>query len=119
MRCFELVRTDSAEMAMAARQIVEPLDVLGDVRGRYLPTGVDALLDPLLLQAAEEGLSDRVVPAVGTSAHAWLKVVVFAETSPCITSVLRALIRVDKGFARTSAAHGFHHGIQNKFSMNR
>ena len=92
MRCFELVRTDSAEMAMAARQIVEPLDVLGDVRGRYLPTGVDALLDPLLLQAAEEGLGDRVVPAVGAPAHAWLKMVVLAETPPCIASILRALI---------------------------
>ena len=92
MRCFELVRTETAEMAMAARQIVQPLNVLVEVRSRYLSTGVDALLDPLLLQAAEEGLGDRVVPAVGAPAHAWLKVVVFAETSPCITSVLRALI---------------------------
>lgn len=69
MRCFELVRTDAAQMAMAARQIVEPLNVLGDVRGRYFPTGVDTLLDPLLLQAAEEGLGDRVVPAVGAPAQ--------------------------------------------------
>ena len=106
-------------MTVAAFWIVKPIDVVGYVRGRHVTIRIDALLDPFLFQTAEEGLSDRVVSAVGTSAHAWLKVVVFAETSPCITSVLRALIRVDKGFARTSAAHGFHHGIQNKFSMNR
>ena len=82
MRRVEFVRTETAEMTMAARQIVEPLDVLGDVRGRFLSTGVDALLDPLLLQAAEEGLGDRVVPAVGAPALAWLKKAVFAETPP-------------------------------------
>src|SRR5690606_20108974 len=89
------------------------------VRGRHISTRVDALLDPFLFQTAEEGLSDRVIPAVGTSAHAWLKAVVFAKTPPCVASVLRALIRVDQSFSRTSVAHGLHHGIQNKFSMNR
>lgn len=53
MRWFEIVRTDFAEMSMVPRQIVEALYVLGDIRGRDLPTGVGALLDLLLLQAAE------------------------------------------------------------------
>ena len=79
-------------MAMASRQIVEPFDVLGDVRGRYFPTGVNTPLDPLHLQTAEEGLGDRIVPAVGASAHAWLKMAVFAEAPPCIASILRVLI---------------------------
>lgn len=70
-------------------------------------------------QTAEEGLRDRVVPAVCSSAHAWLKKAVFAKTSPCITPILGALIRVDQGLAWSSAAYGFHNDLKNKFSMNR
>ena len=69
-------------MTVAAFWIVKPIDVVGYVRGRHVTIRIDALLDPFLFQTAEEGLSDRVVSAVGTSAHAWLKVVVCAETPP-------------------------------------
>ena len=69
-------------MTVAAFWIVKPIDVVGYVRGRHVTIRIDALLDPFLFQTAEEGLSDRVVSAVGTCAHAWLKVVVCAETPP-------------------------------------
>lgn len=98
MRCLELVRADTAEVRVAAYGIVESVDIAGYVRDRSVPTRVDAFLDPLLFQTAEEGLSDRVVPAVGASAHAWLKMVAFAKAPPCIAPILRALIRVDQSF---------------------
>jgi hypothetical protein len=49
-------------------------------------------LDPFFFQATEEGLDDRIVPAVALAAHAWLKVVGPAESPPCIASELRALV---------------------------
>jgi hypothetical protein len=62
--CFLLVRADAAKMAMAARRIVEPADVIGHIQRRCVPIGVNTLLDAFLLQAAEEGLGNRAVPAL-------------------------------------------------------
>ena len=51
---FELLGTQTAEMTVTARPIVERLDVVGYVGDRQLPVLVDLFLDPLFLQAAEE-----------------------------------------------------------------
>jgi hypothetical protein len=56
MSRFELLRAQSTQMAMTARLIVERFDVFGDVRRRQRPIPIDRFLNPLLLQAAEEGL---------------------------------------------------------------
>ena len=64
VRGLELFWADAAEMAMATRAVVEVFDVGGDIRKGEFPTPIDVLLDSFLLQAAEEGLRDRIVPAV-------------------------------------------------------
>ena len=57
---FEFLRTDAAQVAVAARSIVKQLDVVSDIRPCDLPVLVDPLLDSFLLQAAEEGFRDGV-----------------------------------------------------------
>lgn len=56
MRCLDLVSANTTEVSVAAYGIVEPVDVVGYVLGRRVPTGVDALLDPLLFQTTEESM---------------------------------------------------------------
>ena len=51
---LELLRADATQMAMAARSIVERLDVVGQIRERKLAVLVDVLFDPFFLQTAEE-----------------------------------------------------------------
>ena len=72
---FELLRTQTAQMAVAAGSIVEGIDVGGDVGDRQVSGLVDLLLDPLFLQAAEEGLGDGVVPAVALPTHTRLEMI--------------------------------------------
>ncbi len=50
MRFLELIMADAAEVSATAYGIVESVDVVGYVRGRHVPTGVDASLDPLLFK---------------------------------------------------------------------
>ena len=79
-------------MATPPSSIVEGIDVLRDVCDRELAVLVDMLLDPLLLQATEEGLGDRIVPAVALSAHAGLEMIRPTEATPGIGAELGALI---------------------------
>jgi hypothetical protein len=55
---FELRWTHPAEMTVAPHSIVEGIDVVGHIGDRQLSALVDLFLDPLFLQAAEEGLGD-------------------------------------------------------------
>jgi hypothetical protein len=64
MSRFELLGTQASEMAVATHSIVEGVDVIGQVGDRQRSVFVDQFLDPLFLQAAEEGLGDGVVPAI-------------------------------------------------------
>ena len=50
-------------MAVATGFIVEDFDVIEDVSTRQVAGFVNALANPLLLQAAEEGLRYSVIPA--------------------------------------------------------
>jgi hypothetical protein len=47
---------------MTAGSIVEPINVVGQIVHRQLSVLVDLLLNPFLLQTAEEGLHDGIVP---------------------------------------------------------
>ena len=67
--CFELLWAESSEMAVTSGSIVEGIDVVSHVRDRKLSVLIDLLLDSLVLQTAEKGLSDSVVPAVALPAH--------------------------------------------------
>ena len=57
-------------MALSPDAIIEGLNVLVDIGHSHRSSYVDALLDPLLLQAAEKGFSHCVVPAVTPSTYA-------------------------------------------------
>lgn len=57
-------------MAVSPDAIIEGLNVLVDIGHSYRSSYVDALLDTLLLQAAEKGFSHSVVPVVTPSTHA-------------------------------------------------
>ena len=82
---------------MAASPIVERIDIRGDVGSREISVPIDVPFDPLLLQAAEEGLRRSVVPADSLPVHARLETVHPTAAPPRITAVLRALIGVDAG----------------------
>jgi len=105
---------------MASRSIVEHFDVLEDIGPREIARSIDLLPDSLLLQAAEERIRNRVVPAVPSAAHAGNELVRLAETDPVVAAVLRALIRVhDDGLAWLSSPHGHQEGIQHEISGQR
>ena len=72
MSRLKLVGADFAQGVVTTRLIGEGIDLAGYVRDGELPGLEDVLLDPLLVQAAEEGLSDRLVSAAALAAHAWL-----------------------------------------------
>ncbi len=57
-------------MAVSASLTVKPLDVIKHICLGFLPGHINTSLDTLLLQAAEEGFSHRVVIAVAPAAHA-------------------------------------------------
>jgi hypothetical protein len=98
---LELLWANATEVKVSTGSIVKGVDVIGDVLGCELAGLVDVLLDSLLLlETAEEGFDDRVVPAVPPSAHAWYKAVRPTKSPPVIASVLRPLIRVDDGLLR-------------------
>jgi hypothetical protein len=61
---FKLLRTEPAEVAVTSGSIVEDMDVVSHVGDRELAVFIDLPLDSLLLETAEEGLGDGVVPAM-------------------------------------------------------
>ena len=63
MRCFELIRTDTAKIAMPSGGIVER-NVFRDVDGCQIPVLIDQFFDAFLFQAGEERLDRSVVPTV-------------------------------------------------------
>ena len=89
---FKRLGTDAAKMRMAAGSVVEDLDIVKNVGSGEVPGFVDAFSDALLLQAAEEGFRDGVVPAIGTPAHARLQIVGQAKPFEVVAAVLAALI---------------------------
>src|SRR5262245_45266523 len=87
---LELLWAYAAQMAVAARTIVEPIDIVSDILPRQIARLVDLLLNPLLLQAADERLRDGIVPAVAFPTRARLKTIAATEPPPGIAAVLRA-----------------------------
>jgi len=104
----------ATKVAVPKDRIVEGFDVLGYDRRSRLAVRVDALLDPLLLQAPEERLGDCVVPAVRPPAHAGLKMVGLAEAPSCIAPILRSLIRVNQGLAGSPRTNSLQYRFQDQ-----
>lgn len=91
---------------MPTLRTVEPIDVIRDIKDGCVPCGVNALPDPLFLEAAEEGLDDSIVPAVPPAARARLQVFGLAGSPPRVAAASSALIGVDDGGAAwTTSAH--------------
>ncbi len=104
-------------MAMAPGSIVEHLDVFEDVGLCVIACSIDLLSDSLLLQAAEERLRNRVVPAISSTAHARIEFVCFAEADPVVASILRPLVRVhDNRLFRSSSPHSHQKCVQDDVS---
>ena len=64
---------------MASNSVIEHFDVVEHIRLGQVTGFVDPFLDPLLFQAAEERLSNRIISAVTPSTHARLQVVGFQK----------------------------------------
>ena len=75
-------------MAVMAHGVIKHLNVVKDISARQLTRFVDAFLDPLFLQAAEERLSNGIVPAVAATTHAGFKPMRVTEAQPVIATVL-------------------------------
>lgn len=69
-------------MGVSSRKIVKTLEVFANVDCCLVSVLADPLLDSFLLQAAKEGFSNSVVPAVSPSTHARLSVIGPAEAPP-------------------------------------
>ena len=67
-------------MAVTKRTIIENFDIVKDIGAGHFARFVHSLSDSFLFQDAEEGLGDRVVPTVSTTAHAGLEIMSFAKT---------------------------------------
>ena len=66
-------------MAVAPTRIVEHLDVIEYFGASQITSFVDPLFDTLFFQAAEELLSNRIIPAVSTATHTGLEIVLFTK----------------------------------------
>jgi hypothetical protein len=75
-------------VTVAPSLIVERFDVFGNVGVCNLAIPVYFLLDALFLQATEEGLGNRIVPAVAAATHTRLEIIGSAEAPPIVASVL-------------------------------
>jgi len=76
------------------------------------------LLDPFLLEAAEEGLRHRVVPAVALPAHARIEAVRATEAPPRVAAELCALVRMHERAAETPSTDGHQDGIEHELAVD-
>ena len=98
---------------------METLDVLGDLGPSHRSSSVDALLDPLLLHAAEKGFSDLVLPAVTPSTHAGFEVMCPTEARPRIAAKLSPLIGVNQDMRGLASAHSHEACVQHEILSQR
>ena len=115
VRPLELGRGDVPQRRVPADAVVERLDVLEDARLRLLPAGVLLVMHQFPLQAGEEALDRRIVPAVTRATHARDQAMTRQQGSVLMAHVLSATIRMMQDRRSTSkprqsdfvyAAHG-------------
>ena len=115
---FELLWTEPSEVAVTSRSIVEGIDVVSHIGDRELSILVDLLFDSFLLQAAEEGLGDGIVPAIALAAHTRLETIRTAESTPRVAAELGSLIGVNQRASWSPATHRHQQRIENELAMN-
>lgn len=116
--CFGLkgVRAHVDQVAMATHRFLERVDVVGNVCQLGFSGLVDLLLDPLLLQPADEWLGYGVVQTACFAAHAGYQVNGLADPTPVIAAGLGALIGMDNGVSGSSAFHCCNARLQGEMS---
>src|SRR6185312_3584961 len=94
---------------MSPRRVVEPLDVVEDIRPCFFTCPIDLSSGPLGLQAAKEALHCRVVPNLPGPAHAASNSLLSQETLEVLTGVLTTLIRMVQQLRGTATTPDGHH----------
>src|SRR5437879_3627104 len=94
MRPLELLRRQVAQGGVQADAVVERLDVLEDARPRLGAGRVRLVVDQLPLQAGEEALDRRVVPALADAAHTAGDAVLAEEELVMLAGILAAPVGV-------------------------
>jgi hypothetical protein len=79
-------------VAVTSRSIVEGIDVVSHLGDRELSVCVDLLLDSLLVDTAEEGLGDGVLPAIALPAHTWFEMIRTTKAAPRVAAELGAQV---------------------------
>src|SRR5829696_654981 len=92
VRPLVLLWGDVPQRRVPSDAVVERLDVLEDARLRLGAGGVVLVVNQFLLQAREEALHRRVVPAVPTPAHAALDPLLAQPTPVVLARVLAPAI---------------------------
>ena len=104
-------------MAVTSDRIVEYFNVVAHVLDGQRTGYINALPNAFLLQACEEGFSDRVIPTISPPAHTGLQAVSPAEPLPVVAAILRALIRMDDGALWAAESDSSDNRIQHQFAM--
>ena len=79
---------------MAASAVIEPLDVIEDIRLGFLTGLVGLPPYPLSLEQCEEALQRRIVVAMTACTHAALNAVLLQDIAEVIAGVLRPTVGV-------------------------
>ena len=90
----ELNRRAVAQRGVAASPVVEDRDVVEQVAFGVATGLVDGAMNPLVLQAVEEALARRVIPAIPLAAHRANHAVFGQPGLEHMTRVLAAPLRV-------------------------
>src|ERR1700736_3495263 len=93
-RLVERYRTDTTERCVTANSIVEDLDVFKHVSTRCVARFVAHSMHALVLQAVEEALARRVVPAIAFAAHRREHSVFGELLLKIVAAILTAAIRM-------------------------
>src|SRR6056297_3155793 len=92
---------------MQAPGIVEALDVGKEIPARFVPRGVDAVMDALNFERVEEALHRRVVEAIALPAHGGRYLRGGKGLAILVSCVLNAAIRMlDQPRRRALASDG-------------
>ena len=113
---FELLRPQPVEMPMLAGRSIEHFDVVGHIDQRQLTVLVDALLDLLVLQTAED--HDGISSAAPFPAHTRFKMIRATEAPAGLACILRALVRVNQRAAWPRSADGGEQCIEHEIAVD-
>src|SRR5437588_11846849 len=77
---------------MTTSRVVEPFDVIEDVRASFVSCAIPAAIHALNLERGEEAFHRRIVPAITATAHAATNAMLSQQSLELLRRVLAALI---------------------------